>query len=1374
MTFPIPGSRPFTIMKRIPFPAGILCLAFVQPSPGTDFFKADNTTTLSNTAAWTNGALPGTADVAVWDSPYNRNPSLASTLGASAGWSGIRIAGPLQAPRIRTTTGALLTLGGSGIDMSAATQNFLLDCATRLGADQTWTVAATRTLTASLLDGSAGTTLTKAGDGTLSLTGALNFQGGLQIDGGKLQAAPPAGTLILSGPLSGGGVLEKTAAGALTLPGPNPGFSGTTSLLAGTLNVNHGDALGSSSLAISGGTLDNSSGLPVILTGSAPMTWNGNLAFGGSGELDLGTSALTVNGDRVITVNGGLLRLGGTLTGTGSLTKGGAGTMELAGAADVTLNGKLGVGGGLLKISAGAVKCGLTSGGVEFTGGTLELAGGSLEARSVTGNGTLMLNGGVLGPGGNSTTFVSGLAAARVSSGGAVFELNGWQVTVPQVLSRDPALGAAADGGLRVRDAFGGGILTLSGINSYTGPTVIESGTLALGANASIATSSTIELAESGTLDAFNGVTLAGGQTLLGGGTLQADLDVAAGAVVAPGGGEIGSLTMTGSLTLAGEMVMQVSKSGSVLTKDRIQGLQSIQYGGILTVLTSGGPLAAGDKFILFESLAHSGGFATLNLPALPAGLFWETAGLTVDGSIEVTNTLPRPVFTPVPRRYLGSQVVTLTGAGGSTVHYTTDGSDPLTSPTKVSTPSPAEGIVVPDNSVDFTIRAYVSLPGSPSSLVATGIYNIVDTGVWTADSSGAWSDVSRWLDDLVPEGAGITADFSQVDLTVNPTVTIDRPRLIGGMKFGSPAGSNSWTLASAGGAILTLEDTSSKPEIRVESPTVTITAPLAGTDGFIKTGPGTLVTGVANASLAGGVIVRQGDILIDKQNSLGPATVVLGDAGTGSSELRLMQRGSDPWPPTDTFCANNILVAAGPTGRVVLGRRNAGNYAALYRGTITLENHLIFRHEGGDRLGIEGKITGTGNLTFEGTRINVDNVANDFLGDVTITSGCLLQVNGNGIIPPTSDVTVDGILGFNTGAATALTFGSLHGNGTVSVPYGGGAATITVGSQDRNGSFAGAIINNVSLVKTGSGTQLLSGASSTSGATTVNAGTLLVNNTSGSGTGSGTVTANSGGTLAGSGSIGGAVAIQSGAFLAPGDHAAGTLATGALTLAGTYQCQLDGNDADRLAVAGNLNLAGASLAVSTLTPPGTGPFIIATFTGTRNGTFASVSPGYTVDYSTPNQVRLVVAPGQSYAAWVAGFGLSGQAALEEEDPDFDGIDNLVEFVLGGNPATVPDTALLPTIDLISNPGGPVPPGQYLRFTYRRTADSAYLHPGMQFNAALSGPWANASGAAGAVEVVTPGFFATPVPADRVEVYLPRNVHAPDGKLFGRLSVTAP
>jgi autotransporter-associated beta strand protein len=104
-----------------------------------------------------------------------------------------------------------------------------------------------------------------------------------------------------------------------------------------------------------------------------------------------------------------------------------------------------------------------------------------------------------------------------------------------------------------------------------------------------------------------------------------------------------------------------------------------------------------------------------------------------------------------------------------------------------------------------------------------------------------------------------------------------------------------------------------------------------------------------------------------------------------------------------------------------------------------------------------------------------------------------------------------------------------------------------------------------VSLVVNGAGTQILSGANTYSGGTTVMNGTLLANNSTGSATGSAGVAvgdatnANSfHGKLAGTGSVAGPVSIYKGSTLSAGD---GATTTGTLALPGSANTMADGSN---------------------------------------------------------------------------------------------------------------------------------------------------------------------------------------------------------------------
>ncbi|NLF73507.1 MAG: hypothetical protein GX575_31100, partial [Candidatus Anammoximicrobium sp.] len=134
-------------------------------------------------------------------------------------------------------------------------------------------------------------------------------------------------------------------------------------------------------------------------------------------------------------------------------------------------------------------------------------------------------------------------------------------------------------------------------------------------------------------------------------------------------------------------------------------------------------------------------------------------------------------------------------------------------------------------------------------------------------------------------------------------------------------------------------------------------------------------------------------------------------------------------------------------------------------------------------------------------------------------------------------------------------------------------------------------------LTKDGTGTLTLTADNTYSGGTTVAAGTLLVNNASGSGTDSGAVTVANSGVLGGTGTVGGTVMVAGGASLSPGSPAgtAGRLSTGTVTLnAGSaFAVQLNGaaaagSDYDQLSVSGTTGANGAGLAATLNYAPGT------------------------------------------------------------------------------------------------------------------------------------------------------------------------------------------
>ena len=111
----------------------------------------------------------------------------------------------------------------------------------------------------------------------------------------------------------------------------------------------------------------------------------------------------------------------------------------------------------------------------------------------------------------------------------------------------------------------GTGSLTLNGSNTFTGATIINAGTLALGASGSISSTPSIAIASGATFNVSAlaaGFTLGSGKTISGSGTITGKLNLSSDATLSPGGSNVGTLTITNGLTLAAGAHLDLDLNG--------------------------------------------------------------------------------------------------------------------------------------------------------------------------------------------------------------------------------------------------------------------------------------------------------------------------------------------------------------------------------------------------------------------------------------------------------------------------------------------------------------------------------------------------------------------------------------------------------------------------------------------------------------------------------------------------------------------------------------------------------------------------------------------------------------------------------------------
>ncbi|MGC4017335.1 MAG: hypothetical protein QM755_22895 [Luteolibacter sp.] len=275
---------------------------------------------------------------------------------------------------------------------------------------------------------------------------------------------------------------------------------------------------------------------------------------------------------------------------------------------------------------------------------------------------------------------------------------------------------------------------------------------------------------------------------------------------------------------------------------------------------------------------------------------------------------------------------------------------------------------------------------------------------------------------------------------------------------------------------------------------------------------------------------------------------------------------------------------------------------------------------------------------------------------------------------------SANGTLTLNGSGAEGV--GVIHATATTTIGAGTGSLTLASSSSVAADASQTLTVNQVitgsasaDLTKIGAGTLELKGVNTYPGNTLVSAGSLLVNNTSGSGTGSGQVTVSGSSTrIGGTGTISGTVDCAG--ILAPGSGGIGTLTTGSTSLSGTLAIEVNGTNADKLTANGDLTLTDATLSVSVVGSALSEPCVIATWTGVLTGTFSSVPSGYTVTYDTDNKQLILTPPTSGYSAWAALNSLASGSDGPTDDPDHDNLPNLLEYVLLANPSVSTSTEL--------------------------------------------------------------------------------------------------
>jgi autotransporter-associated beta strand protein len=702
------------------------------------------------------------------------------------------------------------------------------------------------------------------------------------------------------------------------------------------------------------------------------------------------------------------------------------------------------------------------------TGGTLTLTG----ANTYTGGTTI--TGGTLQLGAGGTT---GSIVGNVTDNSALVFDRADNVTFSGAISGTGSV-----------TQQGGGVLTLTGANTYAGGTTIAAGTVradavnALGSGG--VTFSGVGALEANAPTVTTAVTINSGASATLGATAGNTLTLA-GSFTIPSSGffttiQFGSAANTGTVAIDTAPTSSFSGAGAVIAGGTVQigSLAGSFFGSMQAGVTVGSSAVAATL-----DLGAAVNAEVFNLSGNANGVITDTAGPT---TLTTVNNLTSSTYAGVIKDGAGAislnvinfpgLALTLSNSGGNTYSGTTtieSGATLLGGATNAFSAASATTVLA-GGTLDLG-----GFNQTVSSLSGSG--TVTNSGVNSAilTNQGASSTFSG----VIQDGAsltGLTQNSAGNTLTLTGTNTYTGETTIaaGTLALGTN-GVTAGSIASSSGVID--NGTFDISGTFVSSLNIGATITTLSGSGVVNLGPQTLT--ITNGSTTFGGVIADGGI----------------NPGSGSLKLSggaLTLTGNNTYTGGTTITGGTLqLGAGGTTGSIV--------------GNVTNNSALVFDRS--DTITFGGAVSGTGSVTQQGSGVLILSGDDTYSGPTTVQAGTLMGGATNAFSAASSTTvnpggTLDlGGLGLTQTINTVNLAGGVVRNGALTSLNG---ITSTGGTVDGIGGTTGLTVNSgVTTLST------TTGANTYGGATTINGGTLMGGATNAFSAASST-TVNPGGTL--------------------------------------------------------------------------------------------------------------------------------------------------------------------------------------------------------------------------------------------------------------------